>query len=274
MESMEKDKIRLLALDLDYTLLTSDFTITAGSRKIIEKIRKDGKIIVLASGRIPETMERYVRNLNLHRNPAYLISNNGALVWESHTENILYESLLDKETILEVCKLSDAEGFPLQMYADNITYISMQNDFSSMDVQYTGLRQVVVENFRAMIGDGCYELTIPGEPGKLENIEKLIKEKLKDKVDTYISRKHFLQINSANVNKGTALAKLCDSLGIKASEVLSMGDSMNDEEMISWAGVGVAMANGDERLKKIAGNVTKHGNDEDGAAEFLKNYFY
>jgi hypothetical protein len=79
---------------------------------------------------------------------------------------------------------------------------------------------------------------------------------------------------SKDTDKGTALAKVAEILGVKAEEVLAIGDSMNDEAMIRWAGVGVAMANADERIKKIADHVADYTNDDDGVAEFIEKYFF
>jgi len=270
---MQKE-LRFLALDLDDTILRSDLSLSNRTRKTLKRLDAEGKITILASGRIPESMERYVRLLGMDSRLGYLISNNGSLIRESHTNKVLFEALLDRQTILTICDLADSENFPLQMYADRITYISKQNEYSSRDAEYTGLRQVLVENFRAMAGNGSYEITIPGDSKQLSSIESLIKNELREKVETYISRRNFLQITPANVNKGTSLAALASIVGFTASEVIALGDSMNDEDMIRWSGVGVAMASGSEGLKKAANFVTKFGNDEDGAAEFLESYFF
>ena len=265
---------RILALDLDETLLRKDLSITSNTRNTIKKTIESGVTVVLASSRIPETMERYSRFLNLHKRAGYIISNNGALITESNTGNIVHESLLDREIILKICDLAESEGFPLQMYDSNITYISKKNEYSSIDEQMTGLRQVVVENFRALVGDGCYKLIIPGEPELLSSVESLIRSYMKTKLSFYTSRKYFLQITPEGTNKGSALAKIADISGVKAEEVMAVGDSMNDEAMIRWAGVGVAMANGDENLKKIAAMVTDKTNDEDGLADFIEKYLF
>jgi hydroxymethylpyrimidine pyrophosphatase-like HAD family hydrolase len=75
------------------------------------------------------------------------------------------------------------------------------------------------------------------------------------------------------IDKGSALARIADILGVNAGEVMAIGDSMNDEAMIRWAGMGVAMANGDAHIKNIAGLVTDNTNDDDGVAEVIEKYF-
>ena len=273
MESIKSEKPRLLALDLDDTLLRSDLSISGRTRSAIMQTEASGLTVALVSGRNPESIEPVTRMLDLHRRPGYIISNNGALITESNTDKIVHESLLSKETILAICDLADAEGFPVQMYADNINYISRKNEYSTIDEKHTGLRQVVVENFRDMAGESCYRLIIPGDPELLAFVENLIKSYLEDKISIFIRRKYFLQIMPKNTNKGTSLAKLAGLLGYDASEVMAVGNSMNDEPMIRWAGISVAMANADERLKGIARHVTTKTNDEDGLAELLEDFF-
>jgi len=263
----------MLALDLDDTLLHSDLSISYRARNVIKRTLDLGVTVVLASGRVGAAMEDFSKFLDLHRRPGYLVSNNGSVIQESHTGKIVYEAKLDKKTILAVCDLANAEGFPLQMYDDDIIYISRQNEYSNIDQRLTGLRQVVVENFRDMVGDSCNKLMIPGEPALLHHVESLIKIYMEDEITVFTSRPYFLELLPKGTDKGTALAKIAEILGISAGETMAIGDSMNDEAMIRWAGVGVAMANSDERIKSFADIVTDHTNDEDGVAEVIEKYF-
>ena len=105
---MKSKKPRILALDLDNTLLRSDLSISYRTRTAIKQAEASGLIVVLASCRIPEAKERYVRFLDLHNRPGYLISKNGALITESNTGNIVHEVMLDEETILQICDLAVA----------------------------------------------------------------------------------------------------------------------------------------------------------------------
>ena len=263
----------MLALDLDDTLLRSDLSISYRTRNAIKRTEAEGVTVALASGRIPKAMEKYAKLLGLHKRKAFLISNNGALIEESDTGNIIHEMRMKPRIALAVCDMADAEGFPLQMYEDDIMYVSRQNEFSSYDEKVTGLRQVVVENFRAMVGEGCYKLIIPGDPMILGHVETLIRSLLEDEITLFTSRPYYLEVLPKATDKGTALAKVAEIRGIRREEVLAIGDSMNDEAMIRWAGIGVAMANGDERIKNIADLVTDRTNDDEGVAEVIEKFF-
>lgn len=264
--------IRMLALDLDDTLLRSDLTISFRTRNAIKRAEAAGLTVILASGRIPPAMEQFSRLLGLHKRPGYLICNNGTIVQESHTGNIIYDMLIPPEPALIACDLASAEGFPVQLYEDDIMYISRPNEFANYDQKITGLRQVVVENFRSMVASGCHKLLIPGDPMILKPLESLLRTYIGDQATLFTSKPYFLEILPPNTDKGAALAKIAQRLDISREEVMAIGDSMNDEAMIRWAGTGVAMVNGDERIKEIASMVTGKSNDDDGVAEIIERY--
>jgi len=274
MSSIGHFKPRLLALDLDDTLLRSDLSISYRTRNAIKRIEQAGVVVVLASGRIPEAMDRFARLLGMHKRAGYLLCNNGAFIQESNTGKVVYETRIEPEIALAICDLANAEGFPVQMYEDDIMYVSRQNEYSGYDQKLTGLRQVVVENFRAMVGEGCYKLIIPGDPMLLAPLEILIRTYLEGEITLFTSRRYFLEVMPKETDKGTALARIAEILGVSAEETMAIGDSMNDEAMIRWAGIGVAMANGDERVKSIANLVTDRTNNDDGVAEVIDRYFF
>ena len=264
------DAVRLLALDLDDTLLRSDLTISYRTRAAIKRAEAAGVTVVLASGRVPAALEQFAKLLGMTRRPGYLICNNGTIIQESHTGNIIDEVKIAAETALTAFDLADAEGFPVQIYEDDIMYVSRRNEFTEYDQKLTGLRQVVVEHFRSMISNGCHKLLIPGDPALLAPLENLIHAYLEGDITLFTSKPYFLEILPARTDKGTALAKIAGFLGIKREQTAAIGDSMNDEAMIRWAGVGVAMANGDQRIKNIATCITQKTNDDDGVAEFIE----
>jgi Cof subfamily protein (haloacid dehalogenase superfamily) len=264
--------VRLLALDLDDTLLRSDLTISFHTRSVLKRLENAGITVVLASGRIPAAMDRFTRQLGLNRRPGYLICNNGTIIQESHTGKVVFEARLPPETALIAYDLANAEGFPVQIYEGTLMYISRKNEFADYDQKLTGLKQVVPEDFRVRVRDGCYKLLIPGDPIILRPLEDLFRSYIGDDVTLFTSKPYFLEILPPRVDKGSALAKVAEIIGVKREEVMAVGDSMNDDAMIRWAGYGVVMANGDDRLKEAACLVTGKTNDEDGIADLIERY--
>ncbi|GHU46648.1 hydrolase [Spirochaetia bacterium] len=270
--SVNMTTIKMLALDLDDTLLRSDLTISYRTRNAIKRAAGNGVIVILASGRVPVAMEQSARLLGLHRQKGYLICNNGTLILDSQSKKPIYEKKIDKETALIAYDLCAAEGFPVQIYEDDVMYVSRSNEFADYDQKITGLRQVVVENFREMLAQGCYKLLVPGDPMLLTPFEALLRVYLENSATLFTSKPYFLEILPEATDKGTALAWLAQKEGICQDAVLAIGDSMNDEAMIRWAGFGVAMANSDQRIKSIANLVTEHSNDDDGVADVIERF--
>jgi hypothetical protein len=266
------NEIALLALDLDDTLLREDLTISFHTKNILKRVEEAGIIVVLASGRSPKAMERYARDLGLHKRPGYLVCNNGTTIQESHTGTIVKEFFLPIEAALAVFDLVDAEGFPVQIYEDGTIYVSRRNEYADIDQKLTGLRQVVVDNFRSFLAAGTQKMVIPGDPALLKPLEVLLKTFIGDRVTIFTSKPYFLEILPPATGKGESLAVVAQMLGIDRNQVMAIGDSMNDESMIRWAGYGVAMLNGDPRIKAIAKAVTSRTNEEDGVADFVEQH--
>ncbi|MDR2747926.1 MAG: Cof-type HAD-IIB family hydrolase [Treponema sp.] len=266
------EPIRMLVLDLDDTLLRSDLSISYRTRNIIKKAVAQGLVVVLASGRIPAALDQFSKTLGMNKYPGYLICSNGTIIQESNTGKIILEIQLGIETALAVYDLATAEGFPVQVYEDDIMYVSKTNEFTRYDQKLTGLKQVVADDFHAVVKKGCNKLLIPGDPMLLQPLEILIRTYLGSDITLFTSKPYFLEILPRETDKGTALAKVAGMLGVEQKSVAAIGDSMNDEAMIRWAGLGVAMANADDRIKKIAGMVIEKSNDEDGVADFIEQY--
>jgi Cof subfamily protein (haloacid dehalogenase superfamily) len=231
-----------------------------------------GVCIALASGRVPQALESFSKTLGLNKKDGYLICGNGTIIMESRTGIVIYEAMLPKNTALVAFDLADAEGFPVQLYEDDVMYISRRNEFTNYDQKLTGMRQVVVSNFRDMVNAGAHKLIIPGDPMVLKPLEDILRTYLGADATLFTSKPYFLEILPPNVDKGAALAFVADKLGISSEEVFAIGDSMNDAAMIRWAGCGVAMANSDDRIKNIAALITEHTNDDDGVAEVIERY--
>ncbi len=264
--------IKLLALDLDDTLLRDDLTISFHTKNVLKKVEEAGVVVMLASGRSPNAMDRYARDLGLHKRPGYLVCNNGTTIIESHTGKVVKEFFLPIEAALAVYDLVDAEGFPVQIYDDGTIYVSRRNEYADIDQKLTGQRQVVVDNFRAFLAAGAQKMVIPGDPALLRPLETLLKTFIGDRVTIFTSKPYFLEILPPATGKGEALAIVAQLLGIDKNQVMAIGDSMNDESMIRWAGFGVAMANGDPRIKALAKAVTMRTNEEDGVADFVERH--
>jgi Cof subfamily protein (haloacid dehalogenase superfamily) len=269
---MNAQKIKLVALDLDDTLLRSDLSISGRTKNTIKKVQDAGVGVVLASGRVPKAMEKYAVLLGMNKKPGYLASNNGAQILESDTGRIIHEKKLAAESAIVAYELADAEGFSLQIYEGDTIYVSKPNEFADYDQKLTGLHQVIAEDFKKLLASGCTKLLIPGDPMILKPLESILRTYLGGEVTIFTSKPYFLELMAQGTDKGSALAFIAEKMGLSRDEVMAVGDSMNDEAMLSWARYSAAMPNGDSRIKDLAALVAPKTNDEDGVAELLERY--
>ncbi|MDR0539391.1 MAG: Cof-type HAD-IIB family hydrolase [Spirochaetaceae bacterium] len=264
--------IRLIALDLDDTLLRSDLTISLRTRKVLKKAAAKGTAIALASGRVLSGVENYLRMLGLNKAKGYAVCGNGTVIYESDTGKAIWETKLEPKTALIAFNLVDAEGFPVLVFEHNVTYVSFHNEFADIDEKLTGTRQLVPPDFRELLRKGTYKLVIPADPGFINNLEIILNNILGKSITLFTSKPYYLEILPPDTNKGTGLARVAEMLGIQREQVMAFGDSMNDEAMIRWAGCSVAMLNGDDRVKAAARLVTVRTNDDDGVADIVERY--
>ncbi|MDR0452975.1 MAG: HAD family hydrolase, partial [Treponema sp.] len=186
--------VRLLALDLDDTLLRSDLTISFHTRNVLKRAEKAGITVVLASGRFPPAMERFSVQLGLNKRHGYLICDNGAIIQETLSGKAVFEARLPPGAALIAYDLADAEGFPVQIYEGDLMYISRENEFTAYTRKLTGIKQAVLTDFRARIKEGCYRLLIPGDPMILRPLEGLFRSYIGDEVTLFTSKPYFLEI--------------------------------------------------------------------------------
>jgi Cof subfamily protein (haloacid dehalogenase superfamily) len=264
---------KIIALDLDDTLFRSDLTISKRTRIAVRKVIQAGITAVIATGRMPDGLLNADKLLGLNKTQGFLICGNGTLTMDSVAKTIINKAMLPPRAALAAFDLIDAEGFSVQIYDGNHIYVSRRNEFSNADHKLTGMKQIVPKDFRALlIEKGANKIVVPADPMLLKPLEEILRNVMDNAVTLFTSKPYFLEILPPACDKGTALARVAERAGVKREEVIAFGDSMNDESMLRWAGCGVAMCNGDERIKKAARFVTEKSNDDDGLAEFIERY--
>ncbi|GGJ05545.1 5-amino-6-(5-phospho-D-ribitylamino)uracil phosphatase YcsE [Alicyclobacillus cellulosilyticus] len=237
---------KLIALDLDGTLLCTDGTVSAANRRAIERARRAGVEVTIASGRQRwGLVERLRDELAL---TAPFVTANGGQVW-SGDGRCLEQHLLAPEDVRTLYRLARTYGAyywtsvagrqppPAGLREDEIDhYAWLKFGYFHEDPR------VLAAIWDELAALGRFELTNSGP----DNIE----------------------VNPAGVNKARGLARVCAEMGIDASQVVAIGDSLNDVAMIRWAGKGIAMGNAAPEVKRVADGVTG-ACWEDGVAQAI-----
>jgi Cof subfamily protein (haloacid dehalogenase superfamily) len=257
--------VKLIAFDLDGTLLTSDKTITERSEHAVKALSNLGVAMVPCTGRPPRNMKHYVEQLGL--GSAFVF--NGAGIYSAATDTTTYRHCFEKATALEVIR-AVRERFPDVMagmeashgwYLDTGYYEWRKTQAYLPQLEPTGVGDIC-----DFIAEGTVKIYFrkPGLTARdmslaLANIESYW---------TWASDQ-LLEVMAPKVNKREALVHLCTELGISWQEVIAFGDEHNDQGMLLWAGLGVAMGNAKSEAKEVADFITS-SNDEDGVAVVLE----
>ncbi|MCR4938600.1 MAG: Cof-type HAD-IIB family hydrolase [Treponemataceae bacterium] len=271
---MTKYPVQIIAIDLDDTLLKDDLTISDYTVSVLQKAAASGIFVVIASGRTDNAILNYVSRLDIagFQQGRYIIAQNGASITDLHERKTIFEQHVNPDVLMGAYEMVSKEGLFPEVYDAATIYVPQPNKWTDVDLRLSGLKQGVVKDYSAFLSKGWPKMVIPGEPAHLQIVLKKLRETFEDKAVFFISKPYFLEILPANCGKGEALSWLCQRLGIKQSETMAFGDSMNDESLIRYAHHSVAMINGLDEIKEIAAHVTEKTNDQDGVARFIDKY--
>ncbi len=267
---------KLVACDLDGTLVSSDMSISENNKKAIKAFSEKGIPFVPCTGRTLSEMSDTVNNPDIR----YYICSNGALIWDKKTNEKSYLCMSQKtaNAVLDVLMSTDCY---IIMHHDGKTYADarvVDRGKEEYNVPYNVDELIcnfanIEENFaeKAYSMDNVESICVI-----FRSIEDTIKyrDELSKNCELLVvdgwSRN--LEIFSSKASKGRALEILAKKLGIAISETIGIGDSGNDISMIKCAGLGLAMSNASESLKKVADEVIC-SNDEGVASYVLERYF-
>ncbi|MGE6630570.1 sugar-phosphatase [Bacillus sp. NPDC077027] len=262
---------KLIAIDMDGTLLNDHHVVPSDVYEAIQQAKAEGVKIVLCTGRPLGGVSRYLKELQLDEKDDYVIAYNGALVQNSHTNEVVSELTLSYEDLISLYELSRELDTPMHYFDSSYLY-SPNRDISEYTVHESYLTKLPLKYLPVEEADPAMKLPkmmYIDQPERLEKTIQAIPSEVKEKYMMVKSTDFFLEILHPNVSKGNAVKLLAETLGIQREEVMAIGDNGNDVSMIEFAGCGVAMGNAIDDVKKVADVVTKT-NNEAGVAHVLR----
>lgn len=262
--------IRLVAMDLDDTLLRDDRTISPRVVKAIQKAQAQGVKMTIATGRMPISARPYVEQLGLD---VPVITYHGAMIQHVLSGDIIFRRVIPSALAAEIVQDIASRGVHAQIYLKDCVFTPEFNDWSR---EYERIASVPPEqgdlsSLLSQEPEGTEKILLMAEESVLDRLAPLLRQRYGEKVYITKSKPRFLEILDGSVNKGVALAALAESLGIVKEDIMAIGDSFNDLEMINYAGLGVAMGNARSEIIEQADIVTVT-NEEDGVAEAIERY--
>lgn len=270
----EKLDPKLIALDLDDTLLTKELKITPITVKALRDAAAKGIYIVPCSGRAENGILQFVRTLELAgtKEGRYVIALNGSEIFDLHTRTTIYSRKVPFDVLEFVYDEALKRGLPCQVYNSTTTFANVDNEFTHIDAKLCKLNMEIVPEFREFLKPGHTKMLVPGDEKVIAEFCAFLKRELDGRAVIFTSKPYFLEVMPPNCGKGEAIEWLANHLGIDNSKTMAFGDSMNDESMIRMTGYSVAMCNGLEYIQDIAKFVTRKSNEEDGIGDFINSF--
>lgn len=262
---------KLIALDMDGTLLNEEKQISPANYEAIQQAREYGVKVVLASGRPLVGFKKYLEELNLVSADDYAVAFNGALVQSAEGNEIVSKTTLTLEDYKYLYELSKELKVNIHALTDNSVIAPKDNEYTRLESEMNNIPCNIIAVEEVACDTTIVKVMFIDEPDLIEEIIKKIPEAVANNYTIVRSAPFFLEFLHKSVNKGTGVAALARKLNIKQEEVICIGDAGNDIHMIKYAGLGVAMGNAFPEVKKIANFITKT-NDEDGVAHIINKF--
>ncbi len=271
---MEKLNVKLIALDLDDTLLDDKQQIPQDNIDALRECVKKGIYVVLCSGRADDAILPFIRKLEIADSEygRYLAAINGCSVFDLHQKKQILCNKVASDVLLRTNEIAEANGFYSEVYTPDTIYYRRLTEWTKLDVDLCGLKGEQVEDYDNFLKQGFTKMLVPGEPAALQGLQRTLREEFGDRAVIFVSKPYFLEILPPNCGKGEAITWLANHIGIDPKTTMAFGDSMNDESMIRQCGYGVVMKNGLQEMKDIADFVTEKTNVEGGVGHFLRKY--
>ena len=268
---MAKLDIKLIALDLDDTLLNDKLAITQLTVQALRECAQKGIYVVLCSGRAENAILPFVRQLQIAGFEAgrFIIAINGSSIFDMHKRQNIFCKRVEPEILVRANQLAEAAGLKTEVYTPDTIYYREETKWTKLDVELCGLNGVAVADYESFIARGFPKMLIPGEPEQLLELQNTLRQEFKERAVIFTSKPYFLELLPPDCGKGEAVAWLANELNIPIEQTMGFGDSMNDESLMRMTGYGVAMCNGLEAIKQIASFVTTQDNNHDGVGHFL-----
>ena len=268
--------IKLIAIDMDGTLLNKQNLLTERNRKAIEMAKDKGIEVVIATGRVLKSAIYYSKDLELD---SYIAACNGAVVVDKDFKKIV-DRPISKSDIKRVMELGNEMGIYFHFYNEDTfftkTYVKEIVDYYTPTTERLKGQSIDISLYESVDSiTSNKDLKVYKFLFIDKDQEKLIS--LRDRLNEYgsieISKswRDNLEVMDKGVSKGSAIEILCNKLRISKDEVMAIGDNENDLSMIKMAGVGVAMDNAEAILKQHADFVTSC-NDKDGVALAIEKF--
>lgn len=260
--------IRLVAFDIDDTLTKSPVTISPGNLAAIRRAQDAGIFVTIATGRGYYGSSFIWRAMNVQ---GPVINYGGSLVNDTRTGKLLHETSIKPEIVLELFALAhELGGVHAQLYQGDTVVYEKENAYAIRYKSFLNLPSIIDPDLTKKRWENVPKVLFITGAERAEELIPQLQKRFEGRLKVSGSKAGYVEFNDPHAHKGSALAWIANHMGIAQKDTAAMGDNLLDVEMIRWAGVGAAVADGHKEALAAADVITPRCED-DGAAWFLDN---
>lgn len=280
--------IKLVASDLDGTILDKNNSIFANNFKAFEDLYKHNMNFVICTGKTYHISKKMCSAINA----SFGIFGNGNLVMDLKNNKVLYKKLLSMNEVLSCIDIAKKHNMHVHIYSsedvitEKLEYLDLRNYQLQKTDNLEGslnfkivpdIKDYVIKNnpevFKLVISDPVSTASVKNEIEKSFDLSVATIRKMGEYKDVIINKEYeYIDVTSKNITKQAALEFLGNYLNIQPDEMLTIGDNVNDYDMIRKAGIGVAVANAYDELKQVANYTTINPVEQGGFAEAIYKF--
>lgn len=263
-----KPDIRLVAIDLDDTMLNSKREISPRTKRALQAAQAQGVTVTIATGRMFVSALPFAQELEIS---VPIITYQGALVAMTDGRIISHHPM-DHKLSVDLVRFLQPFGHHINVYMGDDLYIESHSPEAEKYRAMTRSYLNIVEDlgdFLAQSPVGATKFSLIALPSQVEEVSALVARRFGDRVQIVPSKPYFLEFGRPDMGKGVALKEMAEGMGLSPDQVMAIGDSPNDLDMMAYAGWSVAMANAEDCVKDLARCITA-SNDEEGVARIVE----
>ncbi|MFR6362320.1 Cof-type HAD-IIB family hydrolase [Amedibacterium intestinale] len=272
--------IKVIIMDVDGTLTNSKKQITPKTKEMLIAAQNKGIKLVLASGRLVSGLIGLAKELEMEKHHGLLVSFNGSKVVDCQTKEVLFNQTMRIEDAREVLEhMKNFKVYPMidkgnylfvnDVYKGMITYQNEKIDIIQYEARGGNFKLCEIEDLSSFVDFPLNKILTAGDPEYLNEHYQDMMEPFKERLNCMFTAPFYFEFTAKGIDKAKALDSVLKPMGFQQEEMVAFGDGDNDATMLSYAGIGVAMDNAQDSLKKIADKITL-SNEEDGIAVMLE----
>lgn len=258
-------RVRLLAIDLDFTLLDRNRRIPPENAEAVQIAKTAGIEVVLASGRVASGMTQYADELDLH---GALISCNGAYV-VTRDQEVIAETRLSEDLTRETLAFFHRKGVHAHVYRSEEILLPELNHWTEIYLDRVRKATFRVTDREELYSGGTHKVIAMADPADADRLAEELRLHFREAPVAIVrSEPEYLEVISGSCDKGTGLAAVADKMGVGQNETAAIGDYFNDIPMLRWAGISAAVGNAPLEVQEAAARVVAPY-DSGGVSEFV-----